>query len=262
MKTKSMADLFSLKGQTALVTGAAGQLGRQMVSALLDAGANVALADVDPEAAEKAAINFKAPSSRSLPVYMDTTSEASIEDARDKILKRFGKVDILVNNAGIGVFTPFETRSESEFTRVLDINVKGVFNCIRLFSRVMKKARHGSIINIGSVYGVVSADPRIYGRSGRNSSEVYAASKAGVIHMSRYFAVHLAPSGIRVNTISPGGVYNRQDPSFVKNYGKKTPMGRMAFDHEVRGALLYLASDASSYVTGHNLVVDGGFSIW
>ena len=130
-------------------------------------------------------------------------------------------------------------------------------------SLLMRKEKNsGSIINIGSIYGIVSGDPRIYTDSARNTSEVYGASKAGVIHMTKYFAVHLAPFDIRVNCISPGGVFNNQGEDFVKNYSYKTPLGRMAKDSEITSAALFLASDESSYITGHNLVVDGGFTAW
>jgi len=191
----------------------------------------------------------------------DLTEPEAVKRMASEVLAHFGRVDVLVNNAGIGIFTPFEARTEEEFDAVLDINVKGGWRCIQAFRGALEKTK-GNVINIGSVYGVVSPDPRVYGDSGRNSSEVYGASKAGVIQTTRYFAVHLAPAGIRVNSITPGGVFAGQDPAFVEAYEARTPMGRMGRPDDLAGAVVFLSSDAASYVTGHNLVVDGGFTAW
>jgi NAD(P)-dependent dehydrogenase (short-subunit alcohol dehydrogenase family) len=256
-------DLFSLRGRTALVTGACGQLGRQHVDALAEAGASVVLADIE----EKAVVALAQDASKRhgrpmLGLGLDVTREQNVEAALRQVLEWSPTLDVLVNNAGIGLFTPWETRTEEEAASIIDINLKGVLWCTKIFSRPMREQKRGSIVNLGSIYGLVSADPRVYGASGRNSAELYAATKGGVIQMTRYMAVHLAPEGVRVNSISPGGVFNKQEPGFVKNYEQRTPMGRMAREDELKGALVYLASDASSYVTGHDLVVDGGWRAW
>lgn len=258
----TIQDLFSLKGQVALVTGASGQLGHQISNALFEAGAHLILTDLDMEKGRQWAEAHACEQQKIICMEMDIMDRQAIETVKDRCLAEFNRLDILINNAGIGIFTPFETRTDEEFQQVCDVNLKGTFHTIQIFSKIMQQRKFGSIINIGSIYGVVSCDPRIYGDSGRNSSEVYAATKAGIIHMTRYYAVHLASSGIRVNAISPGGVFNNQKESFVKNYENRTPLGRMANDEDIKGAIVYLASGASKYVTGHNLIVDGGFSIW
>lgn len=253
------AHTFSLLGRVAVVTGAAGQLGSAMARALASAGARVALLDRDLDGARALATE---PGLEDCAAFgADLTAAADVERAAHEVEDHFGRVDVLVNNAGIGVFTPFEGRTEDEFDAVLDINVKGPWRCIQAFRPALEKSG-GNVINIGSVYGVVSPDPRVYGDSGRNSSEVYGASKAGLIQMTRYFAVHLARAKVRVNSITPGGVFANQDPAFVAAYEARTPMGRMGRPEDLAGAVVFLASDAASYVTGHNLVVDGGFTAW
>jgi NAD(P)-dependent dehydrogenase (short-subunit alcohol dehydrogenase family) len=230
-----------------------------MARALAEAGARVALVDRDVAGCEALAgePGFEA----SAAFCADLTQPDEVVALAAAIEAHFGRVDVLVNNAGIGVFTPFEERTEDEFEAVLDINVKAGWRCIQAFRAALESAR-GNVINIGSVYGVVSPDPRVYGDSGRNSGEVYGASKAAMIQMTRYFAVHLAPVQIRVNSITPGGVFAGQDPAFVEAYEARTPMGRMGRPEDLAGAVVYLASDAAGYVTGHNLVVDGGFTAW
>lgn len=258
-----LGSLFSLEGRVAVITGACGQLGRQFTEALCAAGATVVITDLDQHQAQETAREFaKRFPGQTSAVVMDVTRPSSIRSAISEIVQKLGKIDVLLNNAGIGIFTPYEVRSEEEVNKAIDINLKGVFWCTQIVSEQMQKQKSGTIINIGSIYGVVAADPRIYGKSARNSSEIYAATKAGVIHMTRYLAVYLAPHGIRVNAISPGGVFNHQDPEFVKNYCHKVPLGRMGNDTDLQGALIFLASDASAYITGHNLLVDGGLTLW
>jgi NAD(P)-dependent dehydrogenase (short-subunit alcohol dehydrogenase family) len=257
----NVIDSFRLEGMVVVVTGAAGQVGDQLTKAYSEAGAHVVLADINAEECAKRAKTLSKSGKKCIGLAMDITDRRSVENALNAVLTGFGKVDVLVNNAGMGVFTPFETRSVDEFEKALKINLTGTFLCSQVFSSQMIKQKSGSIINIGSVYGVTTADYRIYGDSGRNSSEVYAATKAGVIHMTRYLAAYLARHGIRVNCISPGGLFNSQAPEFVKNYEYKTPMGRMADDTDLKGAAVFLASPAAKYVTGQNLVVDGGFTL-
>ncbi|HVE14670.1 MAG TPA: SDR family oxidoreductase [Elusimicrobiota bacterium] len=249
--------LFSLDGKVAVVTGGAGQLGLAMGRALADAGAKAVLADLPATLArlpKEAGSLLRAP--------LDVTKPRSVENAVARISRETGPIDIWINNAGIAVFTPFARRTPQELERVLDVNVKGLVYCTQAVSRRMRARRRGAFVNIGSIYGLVSPDPRIYADSGRNSSEIYGASKAGVIQMTRYFAVHLAPDGIRTNCITPGGVFNRQSPAFVKGYRARTPLDRMASPEDIAAAAVYLASDAAAYVNGHNLVVDGGWTAW
>ncbi len=255
-----LESLFSLEGRVAIVTGASGQLGAVFARTLVELGARVALVDRDPGGCEELA-QEPGMAGRVAVLKADITSRQEVDGVREAVEKQLGPIDIAVQNAGIGVFTPFEQRTEEEFDSVIDVNLRGTFHCIHAFGEAMR-GRGGVLVNIASVYGVVSPDPRVYGDSGRNSAEIYGATKAGVVQMSRYYAVHLAPEKIRVNSISPGGVFAGQDANFVKAYEARTPMGRMAAATDLRGALAYLASDASSYVTGHNLVVDGGFTAW
>jgi NAD(P)-dependent dehydrogenase (short-subunit alcohol dehydrogenase family) len=246
----------------AIVTGASGQLGTAISTGLAQLGASLALVDVDTEGANQLLRALPVEEGQRHRVFeADLTSKSAVRTLASQVEGSFGHVNILVNNAGIGVFTPSEERTEDEFRSVFEINLGGTFHCIDAF-RELLSAHGGSVINIASVYGIVSPDPRVYGDSGRNSSEIYGATKAGVVQMSRYFAVHLAPRGIRVNSVSPGGVFANQAKSFVDAYESRTPMARMARADDIAGAVAYLASDASSYVTGHNLVVDGGFSAW
>lgn len=252
---------FRLDGRVALVTGAAGQLGRQAASTLGRAGAHVVLADI--KGCGEVCEALKAEGIHATPLDMDVTDPKAVQSGFTAIVEWHGHLDIVANYAAVAIFTPFEERGLEEFMQVLKVNVAGTFLCIQAAFKVMKEQPSGgSVVNIGSIYGLVSGDPRIYTDCSRQTSEVYAASKAAILQMTRYFAVHLAPYRIRVNAISPGGVFNQQGPEFVKNYSHRTPMGRMAQDNELNAALLFLLSDASSYVTGHNLVVDGGWTAW
>lgn len=256
-----MGGRFSLAGRTAVVTGGSGQLGKAFGAALAEAGARVVLADLKPLSKTELAALSQRPGALSS-VRIDVTRRDSVRSAVRTVEREAGPIDVWVNNAGIAVFTPFAERTVAEFDKVLAVNVRGTFLCSQAVAPGMSRRRRGSIVNVGSIYGLASPDPGIYADSGRNSSEVYGASKAGVIQMTRWLAVHLAPAGVRVNAITPGGVFNRQSPAFVRNYRRKTPLGRMARAEDMQGALVYLASDASSYVTGHNLVVDGGYTAW
>jgi NAD(P)-dependent dehydrogenase (short-subunit alcohol dehydrogenase family) len=240
-------DAFSLDGKIVVITGSSGQVGRQLVKAYKEASAVVIETDLEIEENP----NFVSP------IQMDVTNKKSVESALKKILLTCGHVDVLVNNAGVSVFTPFAERTYEEYMHVMDVNYWGTSLCSQVFADELRKT-NGNIINIASIYGVVSPDPRIYGNSGRNNSEVYGASKAAIIQLTKYLAVHLAP--VRVNCISPGGLYNNQDVGFVRRYVHKTPLGRMANNTDLARAAVFLASD--EYTTGHNLVVDGGFTLW
>lgn len=255
-------DLFDLNDRVAIVTGGAGQLGAAFCDVLHSAGARVVVADLDREGAEKVCEGLDGDLKTVLPVEADITRRSDVEMLVESALKSFDRLDILVNNAGIGCFSPFEARTDIEFDHVLEVNLKGLFLCAQRSAEAMTGSGGGVMINIGSIYGLVGADQRIYGESGRNSSEVYAASKGGVIAMTRYLSVYLAPRNIRVNCLSPGGIFNHQDPFLVEKYSERTPMGRMATVEDLKGAMLFLASDASRYVTGQNLVVDGGWTAW
>jgi len=251
--------LFNLEGKTVLVTGAKGQLGKVICQGFVDAGSIVIGADLDLD--QKSGIQ-----GNDIFYYsLDIVSKKSVKNLFSELYKKHTSVDVLINNAGVSTFEHFEDRSEESFDWVSDVNLKGTFLCIQDYFKHQKINKCGNVINIASVYGLISPDPRIYREGDRRNSEVYGATKAGIIQMTKYFAVHMAENGIRVNAVSPGGIYNPENPQskyFINEYSKRNPMSRMANAEEILGPVLYLASDASSYVTGHNLVVDGGMSCW
>lgn len=254
---------FELEGDVALVTGSCGQLGFQFCKTLGLAGAEVIVSDIKKDLCQKQVAELKKLGIKASYVLMNVANEKSVKKAFQTVEKENKHLDILINAAAIAVFTPFEERTFKEFMRVLQVNIGGVFLASQGAAKIMKKQKSGGrIINIASVYGIVSSDPRIYTDCARLNSEVYSASKAAVISLTKYLAVHLAPYKIRVNAISPGGIYRDQGEDFLKRYSRRTPMNRMGNEEEINHSVLYLASKASSYVAGHNLVVDGGFTAW
>ena len=187
-----------------------------------------------------------------------------------KAVSKYDHVDVLINNAATQTehfFEPFEEYPLEDWNKVMSVNITGMFLCCQAVAKEMERKRSGSIINIASIYGVVAPDQSIYRGAiyrGKqiNTPAVYSTSKGAVISLNRYLASYLAQYGIRVNTVTPGGVYSGQNEAFVRKYSEKCPLGRMAEPEEVFNAVHFLASDASSYVTGHNLIVDGGWTIW
>jgi len=258
---KSFLDgFFNLRDKIILVTGATGQLGFEICNSYVKTGAKIIGTD-------KELNSSKMVKSDNIKYFeMDITDKKSIANIFERVNSSYGRFDILVNNAGVSAFEPFEDRPESSFDWVMDVNLKGTFLCIQTYiNGAKRKEQNGNIINIGSIYGVVSPDYRIYSDCARRNSEVYGATKAGIIQMTKYFAVHAAKYGIRVNCVSPGGIFNPENPQgkdFIKNYSDRCPMGRLASAEEIIGGILYLSSDAARYVTGQNLVIDGGMSCW
>ncbi len=264
-------DLFNLKNKTAIVTGALGLIGRKHCEALAAAGANVVVADID----EAKAVAFAAKLGENhLGLKTDVTNIESLKDNRDAILEKYGSIDVLVNNAAINDMfenplmakdlSAFENYPLEAFQKSLDVNVTGVFLCSQVFGTVMAKQNKGSIINIASTYGIVGPDQNIYkneeGEQNFYKSAAYPVTKGAVINFTRFLAAYWGNKNVRVNTLSPGGVENSQDTFFVQNYSAKTPLGRMAQSTDYQGAIVFLASDASAYMTGANLVVDGGWT--
>ena len=246
-------DLFDLTGKVAVVTGGAGLLGRRFAEALLAAGAIVETIDGRPTRAKMS--NW----------VIDITDRDKLGLVLDRIAGP-DCLDILVNAAAINpqpadVQMPFEDYPLDAWQKSLDVNLTGTMLCCQAAGRIMRKQGHGVIVNIASTYGMVAPDQRIYGKGNFKPAD-YCVGKAGVIQLTRYLAAYWGGTGIRVNCLSPGGVANGQDAEFVKNYADCVPMGRMAEPDELCGALLFLCSDASSYMTGANLVVDGGWTAW
>lgn len=248
--------LFSLEDNIAIVTGATGQLGTKICEALDQAGAKVVGVDL------KESKDFP------YPVYAcNISDEENVSSVFDAINKDHGAPTILINNAGVSTFENFEDRKADAFDWVMDTNLKGTFLCLQKFVALadLNKISKGSITNIASLYGIISPDFRIYTDCDRKNSEVYGATKAGVIQMTKYFACHLADRNIRVNAISPGGILNPENPQgedFQSHYAFRCPMKRMAFAEEMVGAAVYLSSPAASYTNGLNMVIDGGMSCW
>jgi gluconate 5-dehydrogenase len=264
-------ELFNLKGKVAVVTGGARNLGYDMALALAEVGADLVITSRQLDDARSSAENIRSRTNQKvLPVQLDVTDEKQVEAMAEAVMREYGQIDILVNNAGnVGKSTPesapFENRHLEAWRLVLDVNLTGVFLCSKhVVSRAMRPSKSGVIVNIASTAGIIGKDRRQYeGTEMGGATLDYHAAKGGVISMTRDMAVYLAPSGIRVNSISPGGFWRNQPESFVRRYCANVPMGRMGEDgKELKGAIVFLASEASSYVTGHNLVVDGGLTAW
>lgn len=273
--SKDYFDRFSLKGKIAIVTGGAGILGSHFCKGLADAGARVAVVDINIEEATKTASEITAEyKTEAKAFYCDLTSEESVKKMVQAVENEFGEINILHNNAAgkssdlNAFFAPFEDYDLNQWKEIMSTNLDSMFLVAKHVGRVMKETgKGGSIIQTSSIYGVMGPDNRIYEGSYYldrqiNTPAIYSASKAGVVGLTKYLATYWAKDGIRVNTITPGGVESGQNDKFKENYSNRIPLGRMAQPEEITGALVFLASDASSYVTGQNLIVDGGLSAW
>lgn len=252
-------DRFRLDGKTALVTGGGQGIGQAFAHALAEAGADVAIVDINPETAEKVATEIRALGRRSLAIVADVTKADDVQRMVDTVMEAWGKLDIGVNNAGVGSWANAEDMSEAEWDRVISVNLKGVFLCAQAEARVMIPRRSGKIINTASMSGTIVNRPQ--------NQVAYNASKAGVIHLTRSLAAEWAKYGICVNSISPGYtrtplVESPQVAHMVPGWLELIPLGRMAEVTDLQGAVVYLASPASDYVTGHDLVIDGGYTVW
>lgn len=264
---------FNLTNKVAVVTGALGLLGKHHCIALSEAGANVVVADMDENECRKFALELE---TRSIGLSINVTDKKSINEAFNKILAEYGKIDILVNNAAINdmvedpktnsELSRFENYPLEYWERSLNVNITGAFLCSQIFGKHMAEKRSGSIINIASTYGIVAPDQNLY--KDKNGFQyffkppAYSVTKAALIALTKYLAAYWGEKGVRVNALSPGGVFNNQDEYFVEKYSAKTPLKRMAEPFDYKGAIVFLAGDASSYMTGTNLVIDGGWTCW
>ncbi len=271
----SYKELFNLAGRTAVVTGAIGVLGRNFCSGLAETGANVALLDIHEDGVRELAVELsKKYGVKAQGFVCNVADPEAVRRTIGSVVTFFGSIDILHNNAAgksddlDAFFAPFEDYDFKQWRQIMAVNLDGMFLVAQAVGKQMvAQGGGGSIIQTSSIYGLLSPDQRIYEGSqylGRqiNTPGVYAASKAGIIGLTRYLATYWADKGIRVNAIAPGGAQSGQNDEFMRRYSARIPMGRMAQPHEIVGALLYLASDASSYVTGQVIAVDGGLTAW
>jgi NAD(P)-dependent dehydrogenase (short-subunit alcohol dehydrogenase family) len=271
---KGFRDLFELKGRIAVVTGGCGILGQRFAEGLAEFGADVALLDLDDQALQKTASEISSRHGARVKGYAcDITQPEAIRGAAKAIEAEFGPVSILLNNAASktrdvdAFFAPVATFSLETWREIMAVNLDGMFNVAQVFGTLMADRGYGSIVQTASIYGLMAPDQRIYEGSeylGRaiNTPAAYTASKAGVIGLTKHLATYWGAQGVRVNTLTPGGVESGQNDTFKQRYGARVPLGRMARADEMVGAMLFLVSDAASYVTGQNIAVDGGLSAW
>ena len=269
---------FDLSGRVVIVTGGAGLLGREYARALAEAGAHVVVADINgPDAGRLASEVTTQTRVAALGLHTDVSDKSSVQAMVARTLSTFGRLDALVNNAGLDPkfdaqhagehVNAFEDYPLELWNQGLAVNLTGMFLCAQAVARPMLNQGKGVIVNVSSTYGLVGPDQRLYERDDAAAPRmykpvVYSVTKSAVLGLTRYLATYWAGKNIRVNALTPGGVFNDHDPGFVERYSHRSPLGRMADRSEYCGALLFLVSDASSYMTGANLVVDGGWTAW
>ena len=267
---KTVKDLMSLKGRVAVITGGAGHIGSVMAEALAECGAKTVLVDINEKGCqEKAKRIQKKYSVKTLSLTVDLADAAQTKNIPHKVLDRLKRIDILINCASVtgrtpleGWQVPFEQQSLASWRKALEVSLTSIFTLIQACAGALKSSGHGSLINISSIYGMVGPDMSIYkGTRILGHPAAYDAAKGGLLQLTRYLATTLAPQ-VRGNAISIGGVLRGHTNPFLSQYCKKTPLKRMASEQDLKGAAVYLASDLSEYVTGHNLVVDGGWTAW
>jgi NAD(P)-dependent dehydrogenase (short-subunit alcohol dehydrogenase family) len=265
---KDLTELLRIDGRTAVVIGGCGHIGRAIADALAEMGASVAIVDREVGMAESVA---KLISERRNTLATWHEIDLEKDDAvglKESVLSLHDRVDVLVHAAALvgtsglsGWTTAFEDQSVDSWRRALEVNLTSVFSVTQAFAAALREGRRGAIVTIGSIYGAVGVDLRLYNSTGMGSPAAYAASKGGLLQLTRWLATVLAPD-IRVNAVSPGGVWRQQPEEFVREYERRTPLGRLATEADIKGAVAFLASDASAYITGQNLLVDGGWTAW
>jgi NAD(P)-dependent dehydrogenase (short-subunit alcohol dehydrogenase family) len=266
---KTVAELMNMKGRRALVTGATGGIGQVIARTLAELGADLVL--VDRPGSDFGLITKEIEHAFQVRV-VNVDCDLENQTDRERLIELVGNddagLDVLINNAAFvgtsglqGWVTRFEEQSVETWRRALEVNLTAAFDLAKGLSPALRKSGHGSIINIASIYASLGPDYSLYEGTSMGNPAAYAASKGGLVQLTRWLATTLAPD-VRVNTISPGGVFRNQPDAFVKRYEAKTPLGRMATEEDFSGAVAYLASDLSAYVTGINLKVDGGWAAW
>lgn len=266
---KKISELMSLKGRVAVITGGAGHIGSAMGEALAEIGAKIVILDISMESCIPVCERIsKEYAVETLPLALDLAQEEHIRMVPDEVVNKFGSLDILVNCAAFvgtsklqGWITPFEEQSALTWKQALDVNLTAPFILTQACTSALKESGNGSVINIASTYGLVGPDMCLYNGTDMGNSAAYAASKGGLLQLTRWLATVLAPD-VRVNAITPGGVWRNQPEQFCKRYIEKTPLKRMATEEDLKGVVVYIASDLSSYVTGQNIIIDGGYTVW
>lgn len=266
---KKLTELMNLRGRVALITGGVGHIGMAMADALAELGCDLCLLDRSSDSLVQSADRLK----RDWGVRVETLAvDLEDENARsvipDELNRALGRLDILINNAGFvgdsqlqGWVAPLEKQRIDTWRRALEVNLTAVFHLSQILSPLLREHGNGSVVNISSIYGVAGPDLRLYEDTAMGNPAAYAASKGGLIQLTRWLSTVLAPD-IRVNCISPGGVSRNQPKMFVEKYIARTPLGRMGKEEDFKGAIAYFASDLSAYVTGENLMIDGGWTAW
>jgi len=264
---KRISELMSLKGRVAVITGGAGHIGSAMAEALTELGASIVIVDISSESCSSVCEKIiKDYNVDVLPLFADLSEEEQIRLIPQKVINKFNRLDILVNCAAFvgtsnlpGWVVPFEEQRLETWKQALDVNLTAPFILTQACTPALKESGHGSVINIASIYGIQGPDMRLYEGTPMGNPAAYAVSKGGLLQLTRWLATVLAPD-IRVNAITPGGVRRGQQKDFQRRYIERTPLKRMASEEDFKGAVAYLASDLSSYVTGQNLIIDGGWT--
>jgi NAD(P)-dependent dehydrogenase (short-subunit alcohol dehydrogenase family) len=258
MKNPSIKSLFNFNNKKILITGAGGQIGSAVGELFLNLGSKVY--GLDKNDAKNKHPNYKF-------IKADITNKSKIKTKIIEIVKKEKCIDVIINTAAVSIFSKYDKRTDLEINKTLDTNIKGLLNIINSYAHIhkTKKLKKCSIINMGSIYGFLSPDFRIYGNKDRFSSEVYGASKAAVIQLTKYYSVVLSKYNININCLSPGGIYNDKKPqnkNFVRNYSNRVPLKKMGKPENLFTGILFLASDQSNYINGQNIIIDGGLSTW
>ena len=262
-------NLFDLTDRVAIVTGGAGLLASEHAIALAAHGARVALADVNLDKCQAAVQVLKDSGVDAIALRCDVTQKTSWLELTQAVMDHFGRIDILVNNAGFtnqsksaNFDASFEDFPLEDWNQVMNVNLTGTFLGCQVVGKMMLAQGKGSIINIASLYGVVSPNHKIYPGTGISQPVAYSVSKHGVVSLTKYLATLWAEKGVRVNALTPGGIFNGHTGLFLERFEERIPIGRMSDKTELRGGIVYLASDAASHVIGHNLIIDGGWTAW
>jgi NAD(P)-dependent dehydrogenase (short-subunit alcohol dehydrogenase family) len=266
---RSLREMMSLDGRVALVTGGAGHIGRAVANGLAELGANIAVSDIAASGAGEAAAALAASFPVSAAAFAcDFEQPAAVKDLPRRVCEKFGRIDVIVNCAALvgtsgleGWAVPFEQQSPETWRRALEVNLTAPFILVQAAAEGLAASGHGSVINISSIYGLAGPDWRLYEGTSLANPAAYAASKGGLIQMTRWLATTMAPK-VRVNAIAPGGVFRQTSEPFLSRYVARTPLARMAREDDMKGAVAYLASDLSAYVTGQYIAVDGGWTAW